>query len=487
MLQRLLYLKINWKVTGILVLFLVIFSLISLVNHYNFRTHGWDLGLFNKAMYEYSHFTMCKGDLLHPLQYEYMVGDHFTLIQMVLSPLMYLFGSYTLLIIQIVAILFGGIGIYRIADYFQVNERAKRFILIHFYAIWAIQSALAYDYHDNVLGAMLMPWLMYYLLHKRLIKVFVLFVLILMCKEVMAMWMFFVCFGTLFTFKWDKRERWILIGMGIFSMAYFLAIVNVFMPAINGVQEYYHNQYTYFGDGMTDVIINLIKSPSKIFEGLFLNHNNYEYGDGIKLEFWYVFLLSGGILMVFKPQLIIFCAPTFLIKFFNDDFQKWGLNFHYNIELVPVLSLAMICAYRRLHKKWKSPVVFGVMALTILLTHIKMFHRTSKWYTREKSNIYRGDHYSPKYNVSNIYAAIDLIPDEASVCAQSNIVPHVSMRDTISQHPYIKGAEYIILDKALGIWPQSKEEYLSSVDSLCRVGTYDCIYDKGTTLLFKRK
>lgn len=40
----------------ILVVFGIIFSSVSFVNHYNFRTYALDLGLYNNALFDYARF-----------------------------------------------------------------------------------------------------------------------------------------------------------------------------------------------------------------------------------------------------------------------------------------------------------------------------------------------------------------------------------------------------------------------------------------------
>jgi len=57
------------------------------------------------------------------------------------SPLYWIFGSYTMLLFQIAAIIFGGIGIYK---YF-INKSSDSYLaviaMVHFYSIWGIYSA----------------------------------------------------------------------------------------------------------------------------------------------------------------------------------------------------------------------------------------------------------------------------------------------------------------------------------------------------------
>ena len=95
----------------ILLIFSFIFGLISLVNHYQFRTDALDLGMLNHALYNFAHFEQNLFTIDIAGEEVNYFGDHFSPIMFLYIPFYYLFGSYTLLLIQIVAIAFGGYGI----------------------------------------------------------------------------------------------------------------------------------------------------------------------------------------------------------------------------------------------------------------------------------------------------------------------------------------------------------------------------------------
>ena len=118
------------------IIFGAIFTSISLVNHYYFRTSAYDLGLFNNSVYDYNHFHQDRPTLLEPGGFfSTTLADHFDLLTMVVSPFGFIFGSYALLIIQVIAILAGGIGMYLFI--FKVTRKhiLAYFSLIHFYSI----------------------------------------------------------------------------------------------------------------------------------------------------------------------------------------------------------------------------------------------------------------------------------------------------------------------------------------------------------------
>ncbi|MBD79048.1 MAG: hypothetical protein CL840_09030 [Crocinitomicaceae bacterium] len=95
-----------------ILVFGAIYCLISLTNHYNFRTSALDLGLYTNALYDYVHFQWNDSSVFK-MYNENLLADHFDLYLILFSPLSLLFGTYTLLVVQIIALLIGGIGAYR--------------------------------------------------------------------------------------------------------------------------------------------------------------------------------------------------------------------------------------------------------------------------------------------------------------------------------------------------------------------------------------
>ena len=99
----------------------VLYALISLVNHYLFKTYALDLGLYTHAMYDYAHFRVDDCSIFKAVP-QSILSDHFDLYLVILSPLIYVFGSYTLLIVQIAAVLLGGWGVYKLIGLYTEDD-----------------------------------------------------------------------------------------------------------------------------------------------------------------------------------------------------------------------------------------------------------------------------------------------------------------------------------------------------------------------------
>ena len=109
-----------------LVFFGVLYALISLVNHYFFRTYALDLGAYNNALFDYVHFQLNDSTVFKETS-ENLLADHFDIYLILFAPLSLIFGTYTLLIVQIVFLLFGGSGVYA---YFKSSEKTAPIALM---------------------------------------------------------------------------------------------------------------------------------------------------------------------------------------------------------------------------------------------------------------------------------------------------------------------------------------------------------------------
>lgn len=84
---------------------------IVLINHFYFRTYAYYYGVYNFAFYDYAHLGNHPIPLLFDFSNSTFLQDHFSLLLIVLSPFYWLlnlfFGTYSLLLIQWGAIIYG--------------------------------------------------------------------------------------------------------------------------------------------------------------------------------------------------------------------------------------------------------------------------------------------------------------------------------------------------------------------------------------------
>jgi uncharacterized membrane protein len=474
----------------ILLFFGLIYGSISLVNHYQFRTSALDLGFNTHALYCYSHLINPRFMAKPEINY---LGNHFTPLIFLFIPLYYLFGSYTLLIIQILAVLAGGLGIYFYTRLKTKYTWLPLIILFQFYSIWGIYSALAYDFHFVVIAAMLVPWFIYFFETDNKKLTFLFLVLILLCKENMALWMVFIIIGLYLkdNFRKLKTQPFYSISLFLIAGLYFLLAVGFIMPAINkgAVPIYFKNSYSHIGHSFSEIVVNLVSHPKNTFELFFRNiYPDKPYG-GIKTELYLAVLISGGLALIFRPYYLIMLIPIFTQKMLSKDPLLWGTLYHYSIEFAPIISLALFDWINSIHnRKIGYPVAILFMLFTALSSLRLMDHRKSIWYDPVKMQFYSDKHYDRSLNYKEIYKALKIIPDNASVSAHSAVAPHIANREKLYHFPIIKDAEYIVLFKSTrGSYPVKKDKYTEQITGYKNSEEFDIIYDENDLLILKIK
>lgn len=479
-------LKINKSILLILLLFGAIYCLIALYNHYLFRTYALDLGLYTNAIFKYAHFRLASSQMIYDYS-EPLLGDHFDLYLIILSPIVYILGSYTLPVIQIIAILAGGLGIYK---YFNLNGIRHSFLPIaatlYFLLFFGVYSAISFDYHSNVVAAMLIPWFLILLKQEKYRLAALLLLLILVAKENMALWMIFVCSGLMIESRENKKAVILLSAFALFSLLYFLAVIYFIIPAFTESGKYNLFSYSILGHSPADALKNLFLHPMKYISNFFTNHTANPAGDYIKTEMHILVLVSGLYLLLTRPAYLIMLIPIYLQKAYHDNYQVWGIFGQYSIEFAPVMAIGIFSFINDLKKKktalWLSALVIAGAALATFRT---MDH--SVMYTQKsKIRFYQAAHYSRKYNVKTVYLELDKIPSGAAVSAQSPFVPHLALRDKIYQFPVIKDADYIVLSLNEDKFPLKEEEFTAKLKEINASGEWEETFSGEGLLVFEK-
>src|ERR1035437_8125244 len=462
------------------IFFAIVYSLLSLVNHYNFRTYAYDLGLHNNALYDYAHFRFNNCTLLQP-QLNNFLSVHFELFTILLAPFSYVFGTYTLLIFQIAAVLFGGFGVYKYIREISSSEKISFLAQLHFYFFYGIFSALNYDFHSNVIGAMFVPWFFYFFHLKKWKWAALIFILQISTKENMPLWMAFICAGASLLYWKDKTQRVASVIYCLLSVAYFVFIIKLVMPALANQEESYgqiRDGYTAVGSSLGEILTTIFTKPVYIFKLFFLNHTGTPLGDYYKMETYIFVLLSGGILLFIRPQFIVMLIPIFAQKMFHNDFLKWGIGDHYSIEFAPICSVGAFYVSTKLqNKKWKIYAAYVITFLSLAMS-IRSFDNSYTYFDRDRHRIYQEWHYKRNYDVAEAHQALKLIPDDAKVSAQSPFVPNLAFRNYIYQFPVVNDAEYIVFSYEESSYPLTKQSFAVQIALFMNSTEWKKIYEK---------
>ncbi len=478
----------------IALLFLLIYSSLSLVNHFNFRTFAHDLGIRNNAMFDYMQGRWNETTLMFPDKvFGNILGDHFCLLPVLVSPFQFLFGSYTLLIFQIMSMVWGGIGIFFLARNWFQSDKIAAWAQVHFYSLWGIFSALSFDYHDNVIAAMLVPWLFYHFSKKEYPAAWIYLALIWISKENMALWSIFLSMGLGFQFWRDASQRKMAAWFSVASVFVFLLIMKVLMPWAADGQAYQHNHYQVLDGGILHLIKDALANPDKYFALLFEAPagGQYAHAAGIKSELHFFLLLSGGVFFFFKPAILWMALPILGQKLLNNDPVKWGVLYHYSIELVPLISLALFLSLKDFQfKKFFRPLFIGFLISSFYVTiHLLDSPTRSQYYHSSHIRFYYGPHWERQLDVRQVQKDLKQVPVDAVVSAHNVLANRLAFRDSIYLFPfYNEQTDYLVLlTRPIDTYPLKKEAYEEKLATLRASSDWEIDFESEDLIFFKRR
>ncbi|OON70806.1 DUF2079 domain-containing protein [Hymenobacter sp. CRA2] len=481
---------LRWR-AGLFAGFALIYSAVSLVNHYLFRTAALDLGLTTHALRDYAHLRGHTSTLLVDSPPTNFLFAHFTLIPALVSPLYWLLGSWTMLVVQIGALLLGGWGVYCFARAQGLRPGLANLVLAYFFSLWAIYSALGFDYHDNVVGAMALPWLVYWFERRRWLPAALAFGLLLISKENLALWA--ICI--MLALAWKHYRHGAVAGRAVLGAVlaalYFVVVTKYLMPALDVEHRPFQQvvRYQHLGSTLPAAVWNTLTHPSLLWQSLFLNITGEAFYNYVKLELWAVLLLSGGVAALLRPWYALMLAPILAQKLLSNDYGLWGINGQYSIELAPVLALAVAELAAQLHAQRQRLYLIGTLALAAAVTVATLYTRQSKWYQRETTNFLLGKHYRSTWGLDapRLHAALRRIPADVPLSAQTNLAPWLTNRAKLYHFPILRDAQLVALLKTdKSPWPMTPAGYLQAIEMLRTRGDFRVRYEDAQLLVLER-
>lgn len=476
----------NWQLPAVVVFFAIIYSLITVVNHYNFRTYALDMGVYTNALYDYARLQWNDSTIWKPVA-ENVLSDHFDLTLFFIAPLSFLLGSYTLPLVQIFFVLLGGIGVYR---YFMLNPKQASvaiYATMAFYLFFGIFAALAFDYHGNVVSMALVPWFFVQLRRNKLLLAFLFLLAILFGKENMSLWMAFVSLGLLANHWRQPRVRYFLIFAFLFSLVYFFLVLQVFMPALSNEGNYTHFNYDAVGATPGEAISTILRHPIDVIKIMFTNHTGDPMGDYVKLELWMFLIACGLPLLLLRPQYLVMLVPIFFQKLLSNIPGHWGVGYQYSVEFAPIMAIGVFSVVALIPNKIFKHSAAVVLVLLSLGTTIRLMDNTHQYIEKTNVRIYAREHYVRQHSVKHLHQVLKLVPDGVVVSAQTAFVPHLALRDTIYQFPIIKDATYVVVSNRENTWPIVFDDFSKLTTELETNGEWEVVFKDGDIMILKRK
>jgi uncharacterized membrane protein len=479
LLRKLLKLLQNDKFSfRLLLLWLIIlstlYSLLAVLRHVHFQSGGFDLGIYDQAVWQYAHFLFPY----NTIKERFILGDHFTLTLPLIAPLYWIWDNVnSLLIFQSVWVCFSAVAVYLVARIRKFSPFVCLSIAFLYSLFYGIQFAVYSDFHPIVLGIGFLAWLIYFLESKKGKLFFITLILALLTQEDMGFAL--AGLGFIYFFKKEYRKLAILfIILGIFSSLSEIKIIGLLSPA-----------------GF-EYIPHISQNPFQIVKELF--------DDPQKVQTWIYSLGWFSFLPIFSLGSIA-AVTSNLAQFFvtGSAFSRmWSPFMHHRAILAIFLLLGTLDTLgfiKKLDKKYLNLNLIVCLLIVSALSQQFIFHfplnkLTKLSYWKEESWMKDNE---------NLFKEI---PKNASLAASQNLVPHLSHRKEIyiiyPRIMTIRGVckncwwlefadkpQYMVIDLHPNQWLtqllESNENFQSAVKNMERAGEIVKVKNINGAFLYK--
>lgn len=478
-------------------LWMAAFCGLKTLQHYSFGTNACDLSVVDYAF----HYTL-KGEIMADPFHQYAVGrwersqgtltfvpgrvkgweSYFALHFM---PILFLFipfyivlpGPLVLLYIEVLAIGFAAMFLYLITKS-VFKDRFIPFAVAIIYLFFRQQlMGLMHDFHTEMLfPAFILGGYYFLAVRKKAIPAFLFLSLALFVKEDMGIYVFFL--GIFIIFKLKEKRFGLLISAT--ALGYTVLTLTVFIPFfrhLSGATGFYFFGATYGQEGgsLFQVAGNVLSHPGLLLKGV-------DFGSFLRI-------LAANILLplLFVPLFSTFgllLIPPLAVMIISKIPQVYTFGNFYSATLLPFLFLALVYGLKNVKNALSTRVAgkdrMGLFALGTLLI-LGNLANSSFW------RIIQPSRYKALSSYSDVKRLMTMIPPEASVAAQSALIPHLPKRKAIDMLPAFNQDDYVLVHGGINPWPYTREEFQKFLRSIEERQDYGLIKRKGEVRLYKRK
>lgn len=422
---------------------------IGIYNHYLFKTATWDYGNYNFAFWDYAHFRISpiptfRGNFLQ---------DHYSFTLMYFVPLYWLLNwlthTYTLIIIQTSLIIVAAWYSYKIIRLKTDSIWLGAGMLVYYFVLLGRYTTFSCDVNLAVISACFIPIFLYYFKIKKYLVAGIILVLSLFSRENIPLWFIFIFIVLIIEHRKDRKAVIFSIAGIVISLIYFILLFKVLIPSIEtpGVRFALFN-YSALGATPGEAFLYIIKHPFDTIKLFFVNHLDDPSFDGLKAEFYWVYLVSGGFILFWRPQYFIWFLPVVMQKVLNDAPIRWSIATYYSIEVVTLLPVSVFLVISQIKiKSVRNGLVLIVCLATLSMTIHKMDAKNCRvsWMMKPyKEKFYDKRFYQAPFDISRVNKLLKLIPPTARVSASNSLLPHIAQRQFIYFFPNVADAEYIV-------------------------------------------
>lgn len=447
--------RYDWLAISLLLLYMLVFSTLTIRQHNSFNTNALDLAKFDQSIWNTSRgrpYQITIGEDL-------VIESHFSPSLAVFAPLYWLWPDVRILFIA-QSLLLGGAGF---LIYWHFRRLAPWLGLIVFAAYLmhpSLHEVNLVEFRRITLAVFATSFAMYHLLRRQYGWMALGLALTLLSKEDLSLLVAAFGLYILFFQKEFKVGALTLVA----GIAWFILVPFVLLPQLmthDQVEGYQHaaSSYGYLGSNLPEILNTLTTQPQILWEYA---------GRPERLRALFDFLWPTAFLFLLAPEIALFIIPNLAILLASTSNAMGRLGNWYPSVLIVILYWAVGLGINRLPYNWKRPA----LVLLLVVSAVAWFSRSELWPGQQFD--------AARFQVSDhdrqVSAALREIPAEAIVMAQDPLVPHLSHRENIYLLPWVRGgsqADYVLLDRQMRTYPVGPDEYRTLFNDYLASTEYD--------------
>ncbi len=422
-----------------IVVYAAFFSALTILRHWSFETHAWDLGIFTQSLWT----TVHENRFLYHTTELFMnpsgsfFGVHFSPLLLAFLPLYWLAPlPEVLLIFQAFALAAATVPIYLLAKNYVGGRVAGLVFSIAYLIFPAVHYVNLYEFHVQAFLPFLLAFTVYFLTKENWRLFFPLLLISLMAEEHVALILGFLGVYMLWKYKssflqlfknrtLDKRLLISLTTIALCAIWYLFTLWqrDTFFP-INpsAISEFLGagNFETLGASSPLEVPFAVVLHPTSAFQAL--------VNDGaMKLLYFALLFAPLAFLPFASASLLLPTIPNFMFSLISDAKVHHMLGVHYEAYTIPfifaagIFTLAKVIQRRGIVNARRWLKVLMVFSVIFFVVASPVGPVVSVLYPQYASVSY-GNHEGA------LTELLATIPPEAPILTQNNIFPHVSNR-----------------------------------------------------------
>ena len=433
--------KIKWSIAVLLIFaFTAFVGILCCLYYLNHRISCYDFGLFSQ-MFHYMKetglpLTTCERD--HLLNH---FAVHFSPVFYLLLPFYLIIPSpCTLLIMQVLVVASGVIPLMLICKNHKLSEHASCGLAVIYTLYPCFMGGCLYYLHENNFLAPLILWLIYFCEKGQTVPKFIFLILLLSVKEDAAVYAAVIALYFLLV---DQKRRPDIV-MLLIAVVYFITVTHLMSGFGEGIMTRRYSNYIYDDSGsLLTMLASVIKNPIYVIRQCFTEE---------KLIFILQMLLPLGFLPFLTRNIkrYTLIIPFLLMNLMTNYEWQYSIRFQYCFGSGALLIYLAAVNYSEL----RSPKHLMFSAFSSVIIFFGIF--------TEKFDYFKAYADSSEER-ETIDSAVALIPEDASVCCSTFILPNLSQRNELYELDTTENkAEYYVLDLRF------ESEAYSASDYRCR-------------------